>query len=160
MPTHAEKRYLDHSPQNLFKLVEDIESYPEFLPWCVASRIRERLGNVVVADLVIGFHMFRERFTSRVILHEPDRIVVEYTHGPLRYLNNNWEFIAEGDGCVVNFYVDFEFRSSVLQKLIGMVFNEALSRMVRAFEERANALYGKPRVSTETIPGDVERDHA
>ena len=160
MPTHAEKRYLDHSPKNLFKLVADIEAYPDFLPWCVASRIRERRGNVAVADLVIGFHMFRERFTSRVTLHEPDVIDVGYTHGPLRYLNNRWEFIPEGDGCVVDFYVDFEFRSRVLQKLIGVVFNEALLRMVCAFEERANVLYGKSPLSAESISGNVESGHA
>lgn len=160
MPTHAEQRYLDHSPQNLFNLVADIESYPEFLPWCVASRIRERRENVTVADLVIGFHMFRERFTSRVTLYEPHVIDVEYTHGPLRYLNNHWKFIAEGDGCVVDFYVDFEFRSSILQKLIGVVFNEALSRMVHAFEERANILYGTSCKATDTAPVDAEPDHA
>jgi len=160
MPTHAEQRYLDHSPQNLFALVADIESYPEFLPWCVASRIRERRENVTVADLVIGFHMFREQFTSRVTLYEPYKIDVEYTHGPLRYLNNHWKFIAEGDGCIVDFYVDFEFRSRMLQKLIGVVFNEALSRMVRAFEERANALYGTSRKATDTAPVGAEPDHA
>ncbi len=160
MPTHAEKRYLDHSPHDLFALVADIEAYPEFLPWCAAARIRERRENVIVADLVIGFHMFRERFTSRVTLDEPNGIDVEYTRGSLRHLNNHWKFIPQGEGCVVDFYVDFEFRSRVLQKLIGVVFNEALSRMVRAFEDRADALHGRRRDTSGTAPIDAEPDHA
>ena len=142
MPTHTEQRYLTHTPEQLFGLVADIESYPEFLPWCIAARIREREANVVTADLVIGFRVFRERFTSRVTLNEIESIDVEYTHGPLRYLKNHWQFIPQGDGCVVDFFVDFEFRSRILQRLIGVVFNEALSRMVNAFEERADTLYG------------------
>ena len=156
MPTHAEKRYLAHSSEELFSLVADIESYPEFLPWCVAARIREREGNIVVADLVIGFRMFRERFTSRVTLSEPNAIDVAYTHGPLRYLNNHWKFVPQGDGCIVDFFVDFEFRSRVLQKLIGAVFNEALSRMVNAFEERADELYGR----SSDAPASAAPDHA
>ena len=161
MPTHAEKRHLAHSREELFSLVADIESYPEFLPWCVAARIRERTDDVVVADLVIGFRIFRERFTSRITLQEPDSIDVEYTHGPLRYLNNHWKFVAEGDGCVVDFFVDFEFRSRVLQKLIGVVFNEALSRMVNAFEQRANDLYGRrPHEAENNAPANAEPDHA
>ena len=160
MPTHAEKRYLAHSREELFSLVADIESYPEFLPWCVAARIRERDGDIVVADLVIGFRMFRERFTSRVTLSEPDGIGVEYTHGPLRYLNNHWKFVPDGEGCVVDFFVDFEFRSKVLQKLIGVVFNEALSRMVNAFEERADELYGRKSRTAGDAPANAEPDHA
>ena len=160
MPSHAEKRYLGHSQRDLFALVADIESYPDFLPWCVAARIRERNGDVVVADLTVGFGLLRERFTSRVTLEEPSGIVVAYTRGPLRYLNNRWTFTPRGDGCEIEFYVDFEFRSRVLQRLIGVVFHEALSRMVRAFEERADALYGRRRDPPAAAPLDAEPDHA
>ena len=161
MPSHTEQRYLAHAPEQLFGLVADIESYPEFLPWCVAARIREREAQVVTADLVIGFRMFRERFTSRVTLNETESIDVEYTHGPLRYLNNHWKFVPEGDGCIVHFSVDFEFRSRILQRLIGVVFNEALTRMVNAFEERANALYGQQSRSADgPAHSNAEADHA
>ena len=150
MPTHAEKRLLPYSQEQLFELVADIDRYPEFLPWCVATRIRSRTGKIVIADLVIGFKMFRERFTSEVTLARPDRIDVRYTHGPLRYLNNHWIFRPADDGqCVIDFYVDFEFRSYLLQKMIGVVFHEAVRRMVDSFERRAGALYGTdltPRV--------------
>src|SRR5712671_4992679 len=88
MPTHAEQRVLPYTPEQLFALVADIERYPEFLPWCIGARIRERKPDLVVADLIIGFRMFRERFTSRVALDPPRRIDVAYTEGPFRYLNN------------------------------------------------------------------------
>jgi coenzyme Q-binding protein COQ10 len=145
MPTHAERRRLPYSPEQLFALVADIERYPEFLPWCVGARIRERTETVIVADLMIGFRMVRERFTSRVTLAPPDRIDVSYADGPFKYLDNHWIFEPQPDGgTVLDFYVDFEFRSRFLQKMIGMLFNEAVRRMVAAFETRARQLYGGP----------------
>jgi coenzyme Q-binding protein COQ10 len=144
MPTHAEKRVLPYTPEQMYDLVADIEKYPEFLPWCLAARIRKRDGNVVYADLIIGFKMIRERFTSRVKLDRPNlRIDVAYAEGPFRYLNNHWQFEPLPNGhCRIDFYVDFEFRSAILQKLIGVLFNEAVKRMVHAFENRARKLYG------------------
>ncbi|HEV7368974.1 type II toxin-antitoxin system RatA family toxin [Arenibaculum sp.] len=143
MPTHAEKRILPYKPEQLYALVADIEKYPEFLPWCIAARIRRREGNVVHADLVIGFKMIRERFTSRVTLGD-GRIDVSYAEGPFHYLNNHWIFLpTEDGGCLIDFYVDFEFRSKMLQKVIGVLFNEAVRRMVTAFETRARQLYGE-----------------
>jgi coenzyme Q-binding protein COQ10 len=149
MPTHAEKRVLPYTRAQLFDLVAEVERYPEFLPWCLAARVRERSGNAITADLLIGFRMVRERFTSRVVLDRPNRIDVSYSKGPFRYLNNHWEFIAQPDGqCLIDFYVDFEFRSRLLQKVIEVLFNEAVRRMVSAFEARARALYG-------TAPADA-----
>jgi coenzyme Q-binding protein COQ10 len=145
MPTHAEHRLLPYSAEQLFDLVADVERYPEFLPWCIGVRIRERTADSITADLLIGFKMVRERFTSRVRLDRPRRIDVSYTEGPFRYLNNHWEFMAQPDGrCLIDFYVDFEFRSRVLQKIIEVLFNEAVKRMVAAFEARARQLYGTP----------------
>lgn len=146
MATHAEKRVLPYAPDKLFDLVADIERYPEFLPWCIGARIRSRRENIVVADLVIGFKGIRERFTSRVTLsREKMRIDVAYLDGPFKYLNNHWIFNDAGDGaCEIDFFVDFEFRSRLLQKIIGVLFNEAVRRMVSAFEARAAVLYGKP----------------
>jgi coenzyme Q-binding protein COQ10 len=145
MPTHAEHRLLPYTPEQLFDLVADVERYPEFLPWCLGARVRERSATTITADLLIGFRMVRERFTSRVVLDRPRRIDVSYSEGPFRYLNNHWEFIGQpGGGCLIDFYVDFEFRSRMLQKLIGLLFNEAVRRMVGAFEARARQLYGAP----------------
>jgi coenzyme Q-binding protein COQ10 len=144
MPTHAERRRLPYAAEQLFDLVADIERYPEFLPWCKAARIKRREGDVVYADLVIGWRMIRERFTSRVVLDRPRRIDVSYHDGPFKYLDNHWLFEPEpGGGTTIDFYVDFEFRSRMLQKVIGVLFNEAVRRMVQAFETRADALYGR-----------------
>lgn len=130
----------------MFDLVAGIERYPEFLPWCLAARVRSRENNIVIADLVIGFKMIRERYTSRVTLDRPQRIDVEYLEGPLKRLTNHWVFEPdENGGTCLHFFVDFEFRSRVLQTLIGALFYEALRRLVAAFEARARKLYG-PRV--------------
>jgi len=142
MPTHAEERRLPFTQQQLFDLVADVERYPDFLPWCAACRVTTREGRLIEAEILIGFKMVRERFTSRVTLSAPDRIDVEYLDGPFRYLNNHWIFKPTDNGCVIDFYIDFEFRSRLLQRLIGPLFNEAVRRMVSAFESRARALYG------------------
>lgn len=144
MPTHAERLVVPYTREQIFDLIADVERYPEFLPWCVAARIRQRPApNILVADLVIGYKVFRERFTSHVQLNRPERIDVRYYEGPFRYLNNHWNLEPRGESeCVIDFYVDFEFKSRVLQKVIQTLFNEAVQRMVGAFEQRAEALYG------------------
>ena len=142
MPTHAERQILPYQPGQLFDLVLDGAKYPEFLPWCVAARVRSRTEREVTADLTIGYGPFRESFSSRVTPSRPDRIDVRYEKGPFKYLNNHWRFLPRAGGTEVDFFVDFEFRSRVLQAAIGVVFNEAVRRMVGAFHRRAVAVYG------------------
>lgn len=147
MPTHGEKRVMPYTPQQMYDLVADVGRYPEFLPWNSAARVRRTVplgdGRVVMdADLVISFKVFRERFTSRVTLDQAaQRIDTEYLDGPFKYLKSFWTFKEHPTGCEVEFYVDFEFKSAMLQKVIGLVFNEAMHRIVAAFEKRAAALY-------------------
>lgn len=144
MPTHAEKLILPYTPEEMFDLVADVEKYPQFLPWCVATRVTRKDDNQVMADMVIGYKMFRERFTSRVTLDRSRRIDVAYFEGPFKYLNNHWIFQPrEGGACEIDFFVDFEFRSALLRRVIGLVFNEAVRIMVRAFAKRAETVYGK-----------------
>ena len=143
MPTHAEERLLPYKVEQLFDLVADIERYPEFLPWCVGARIRERRDDYILGDLLIGWRMVRERFTSRVHLYRPDRIDVEYAEGPFKYLENHWKFIPKNGGTLIDFHVDFEFRSRVLTGIVETIFTEAVKRMVGAFEKRARQLYGE-----------------
>ena len=143
MPTHAEQRQLPYTAEQLFALVADIDKYPEFLPWCVAVRMKKDTETMKEADLVIGFKMFRETFTSRVELDHPRRIDVTYLSGPLKYLNNHWRFFPVEEGCIIDFYVDFEFKNRLFQRLVGALFNEAVGRMVKAFEARAHELYGE-----------------
>ena len=139
---------MPYSAQQMYDLVADVGSYPKFLPWCAAARIRSRTpqgeSEVMEADLVISFKVFRERFGSRVVLHPDEhKIDTEYLDGPFRYMKSNWAFADRADGgCDVSFFVDFEFKNAVLQGIIGVVFNEAMQRIVRAFERRAAELYG------------------
>lgn len=147
MPTHSETRTLPYTAQQMYDLVGDVASYPKFLPWCAASRIRSVTdagdAKVMLADLVISFKVFRERFGSRVTLKDAEKsIITEYLDGPFKYLKSTWDFKDVEGGCDVSFYVDFEFKSAILQGVIGVVFNEAMHRIVRAFEQRAAALYG------------------
>lgn len=145
MPTHAERKILPYTPGQMFDLVADIERYPEFLPWCVACRVTKTDGPVIWGDLMVGFKVFRETFTSKVTLHPPGGIDVEYINGPFRYLNNHWKFIPVdgGAGTEIDFFIDFEFRSRLLQVVATTVFNEAVRRMVGAFEIRADVIYGQ-----------------
>jgi coenzyme Q-binding protein COQ10 len=127
----------------MFDLVSDVEKYPKFLPWCIGVRLKKRTSEQITAEMMIGYKMFREKFSCRVELKSHNRIDVVYEDGPFKYLNNHWIFIDEEDGtCTVDFFVDFEFNSPLLQKLIGVVFNEAVKIMVLAFEKRADAIYG------------------
>jgi coenzyme Q-binding protein COQ10 len=143
MPRHSETRHLPYTPEQLFELVADVARYDEFLPWVVAVRIRSSSETETLADLVVGFSAFKERFTSRVVKHRPDRICVDYIEGPLKYLHNEWAFERAADGGTnLHFSVDFAFRSRLFETLAGQMFDRALRRMTRAFERRAAALYG------------------
>jgi coenzyme Q-binding protein COQ10 len=142
VPRHSETRALPYSAEQMFDLVADIGRYPEFLPWVQATRILGREGNMVTADLVVGFKMVREKFTSRVTLDRPQRIHIDYVSGPLRYLKNDWVFRPAPGGCEIDFTVDFEFRSRIFEHLAGMFFGEAFRRMVASFESRARMVYG------------------
>lgn len=148
MPRHHEIRTLPYSADQMYGLVADVARYPEFLPWNSAARIRRQIPmddgrELMEADLVISFKVFRERFGSRVILDAAARrIETEYLDGPFRHMRSTWAFRDAPGGCEVEFEVDFEFRNAILQKVIGVVFNEAMLRIVRAFETRAAALYG------------------
>jgi coenzyme Q-binding protein COQ10 len=142
MPTYAERRHLPYGADQLYDLVADVERYPDFLPWCIAARNRRKDGNVLLSDMVIGFKMLRERFATRATLGL-GRIDVEYIEGPFKYLTNHWVFEPQADGStIIDFYIDFEFRSKVLQAIMGTLFNEAVKLMVGAFERRARQIYG------------------
>ena len=147
MPRHFEKKNLPYTAQQMYDLVADVARYPEFLPWTAAARIRSRSpvagGEVMVADLVISFKVFRERFGSRVtLLPGEGRILTEYIDGPFKHLKSVWSFAdLPTGGCEVAFEVEFEFKNAILAGIIGLVFNEAMQRVVRAFEARAAQLY-------------------
>jgi coenzyme Q-binding protein COQ10 len=146
MPRHSETKFLPYSAQQMYDLVADVGNYPKFLPWTAAARVRSIANKgdhqEMLADLVISFKVFREKFGSRVLLWgEQMKIDTEYLDGPIRYLESQWSFKDVEGGCEVSFAVDFEFKSRLLQGAAGMFFNEAMQRVVRSFERRAAELY-------------------
>ena len=151
MPRHSETRHLPYTPEQLFELVADVARYDEFLPWVVAVRIRSSSEEETVADLVVGFNAFKERFTSKVHKERPSRVCVDYVEGPLKYLHNEWKFEPAGDGGTnVHFSVDFAFKSRIFESLAGQMFDRALRRMTGAFEKRAEELYGSSSSSAQS----------
>jgi coenzyme Q-binding protein COQ10 len=150
MPSFRTTRRVPFTPRQMFDLVADVERYPEFLPLCEALIVcsRERLGEgeALVADMTAGYKAIRETFTSRVTL-DPTRPAVHVhgtpdSPGPFRRLENRWEFRAAPGGCDVDFFIAYEFKSAMLQMLVGALFDRAFRRYTRAFEERAGAVYG------------------
>ena len=151
MPRHSETKHLPYTPDQLFDLVADVEHYDEFLPWVVAVRVTSSSETETVADLVVGFNAFKERFTSRVAKQRPGHILVDYIEGPLKYLKNEWRFEPAADGGTkVHFSVDFAFKSRLFETLAGAMFDRALRRMTGAFEQRAVALYGSSSSSAQS----------
>ena len=135
----------------MFELVADVANYDKFLPWVSAVRVRSNSEAEMVADLIVGFNAFKERFTSRVTKQRPTRVLVDYIDGPLKYLKNEWRFEEAADGGTeVHFSVDFAFKSRLFETLAGAMFDRALRRMTSAFEARAAVLYGSSSSSAQS----------
>lgn len=150
MPRHTETRHLPYTPEQLFDLVADVESYRAFLPWVAAVRVRSDSPTLMIADLVVGFGAIKETFTSRVAKQRPESIATDYLDGPLKYLHNNWKFRPDGQGGTeLDFCVDFAFKSRIFESLAGQMFDRALRRMIHAFEARAHQLYGGASAGSE-----------
>lgn len=142
MPRHDETRQLPYTPRQMFDLVSDVASYPQFLPWVSAIRVRADSDSEMVADMIVGFKGVKESFTSRVHKHCPDHVRVDYLDGPLKHLHNEWRFRDDGQGGVlVEFEVEFEFKNRLFEMLAGQFFDKALRKMIGAFEARAAELY-------------------
>ena len=153
MPSFRSSRRVRHEAAQMFELVADVESYPQFLPLCEALKIRRRNRSdegveILIADMTVGYKAIRETFTSRVTLDRPRlKILVEYVDGPFSHLENRWTFRADGEpaagtGSHVDFYINYEFRSRTLGLLMGAMFDRAFRRFAEAFEERADRIYG------------------
>lgn len=147
MPSFRSTRSVKHTPAQMFALVADVESYPEFLPLCEDLRIIRRAQSgegieTLVANMTVGYKAISERFTSRVELDHPRlRIEVEYVDGPFKFLENRWTFRETPTGCDVDFYINYEFKSFSLGVLMGAVFDKAFRKFAEAFEERADEIY-------------------
>jgi len=153
MPQFSNKRRVRHSAEKMFDLVADVEHYPKFVPLCQSLKVRSRTQNpdgteVVIADMTVSFQLVRESFTSRVTLDRANRkITVEYLKGPFSKLENRWIFEPKDENsCDVGFFIAYEFKSRMLAVLMGAMFDAAFQRFAAAFEKRADAIYGTPRV--------------
>ena len=144
MPGLHEIRRMPYTAKQMYDLVADVARYGEFLPWVIATRVREDSETEMVADMLVGFKMLREKFTSKVVKESPNRITVQYVDGPMRDLDNRWEFRDVEGGCELDFNVTFSFRNALFESIAGQYFDRAFRKMVEAFEERAAQLYGAP----------------
>jgi coenzyme Q-binding protein COQ10 len=151
MPSFSTTRRVAFTPRQMFDLVADVEQYPQFLPLCETLRVRKRERaddkDVLIADMTVAYKVVRETFTSRVTL-DAMRLAVhagsvpEYPGGPFRRLENRWSFAEAPGGCDVNFHITYEFKSLMIQMLVGGLFDRVFRRYTQAFEERAKVVYG------------------
>src|SRR6478609_1408409 len=153
MPMFNSTRRVKHSPERMFALVADVEKYPQFLPLCEGLVVRRRTpreggGEVLMADMTVGYNAIRETFTSRVTLDPANlKILVEYVDGPFRHLENRWSFKAMEGGCEIAFFISYEFASRMLSLLMGTMFDKAFRKFAEAFERRADLVYGRARTT-------------
>ena len=142
MPRHEEKVTLNYTADELFAVVADVKDYPAFVPWCTGARLQREDAREIIADLVIGFGPFQESFTSKVTLHRPRQVLVHADdNGPLEHLTNTWTFIPVGDATQVDFIIDFQFKSHLLDHVASGMFHEATTRTMSAFESRMHLLH-------------------
>jgi coenzyme Q-binding protein COQ10 len=153
MHVYEIKHPVAHSADDMFRLVADVESYPKFLPLCEALKLKRRENRdgkeVLMTTMVVGYKLIRESFTTEVII-DPDAraIVVHYLDGPFSYLENRWTFRPlTSKTCEIDFYIAYSFRSRLLERLMGGLFDKAVRRYTTAFEERADAIYGEATAS-------------
>jgi len=153
MPSFSTKRRVRHDATQMFDLVADVETYPQFVPLCQSLRVKSRTATaegveVLVADMTVAYKLIRETFTSRVTLDRPNlKILVEYLNGPFSRMENRWTFRPLDErSCEVEFFLDYEFRSRILAMLMGAMFDAAFRRFADAFEKRADAVYGRAAV--------------
>lgn len=148
MPKLHESRFLPYSHKQLFDLVMDVESYPKFLPFCADSRILSRNGSVITAELTIKASLFKESYTSLItpnFTEDEATIYVVAITGPFKHLANSWKFKAAEEGAIVDFTLDFDLKSLLLGRMMGGYLSEAYTKMINAFEKRAQEIYDKEK---------------
>ncbi|MBF0138450.1 MAG: type II toxin-antitoxin system RatA family toxin [Magnetococcus sp. DMHC-1] len=152
MSRHQVNATVPYTPQQMYDLVIDMDSYPQFLPWCVQARKYEVTDTRFMAEMTISFKGLRETFRT-VDLLEPGRSIRISLHsGPFKHLENSWVFVPVPEGTRVEFSIDFKFKSKLLELTMGPVFSTVTQRMVTAFRQRADIVYG-PQPSSTTQGG-------
>ncbi len=154
MPQFSTKRRVRHSVSDMFDLVADMESYPQFVPLCRSLKVRNRVPKgegveIALSEMTVAYKLIHETFTTRVTMDRPNmQILVEYLHGPFSHLQNRWAFRPVGeDACDVEFFISYEFSSRMLAMLMGAMFDMAFRRFADAFERRADQVYGNKKIA-------------
>jgi ribosome-associated toxin RatA of RatAB toxin-antitoxin module len=143
MPEITRSVLVGHTPAQMFALIDAVEEYPEFLPWCGAARVIFRDETTTRAALVINYHGIRQSFTTDNTKRAPEQMLIRLVEGPFRKLEGVWRFTALGDrGCKIEFHLSYEFSGKLLETLIGPVFNYIAGTMVEEFVRRAASIYG------------------
>jgi len=148
MPSFSETKIFSYSAHQIHALVMDIEKYPEFLPWCRQAKIIKRdAGGIVIADLLINFKNFFEKYRSEVTHKKQDEdyfIETRAIEGPFKSFSSRWKIneLAQNK-CEVEFFIEFQFNSFILEKMIGGIFEKAALKMMKSFESRAQELFAK-----------------
>jgi ribosome-associated toxin RatA of RatAB toxin-antitoxin module len=126
----------------MYKLVDDVESYAEFLPWCTRAELKSRDEHELIASLSIGYGAFNSRFTTRNTLQPPEQMTMQLLDGPFRMLEGRWRFRQIGEqGCEVTLRIEFEFTSAVQDALFGRAFETICNELIEAFVRRAHDVY-------------------
>ena len=145
MTTYTLRRHLEYAAPQLFDLVADVEQYPEFLPWVIEAHIRCRKDHTIITDMIVGVGPFRKRFSTIAVLDRPHRIDITSRDSMFDRFEQRWTFEPAAEGATnVEYHVVFEFRSRVLQALMGASFADQATATMSAFRRRAHRLYGAP----------------
>src|SRR5277367_654228 len=141
MPRHAEQATLAYTADELFEIVADVSDYPRFVPWCSGAHVQSASETKIIADLTIGFGPFQESFASQVTLERPRQVLVHAIDGPLEHLTNSWTFTPVGEKTQVDFIIDFQFKTDLLDHVANQMFHTAARRMMSAFESRVHLVH-------------------
>jgi ribosome-associated toxin RatA of RatAB toxin-antitoxin module len=135
---------VEYPAARMYALVDDVASYPQFLPWCGGASILSRDGDTVRAEVLIDFRGIRQKFSTENRTQAPQHIEMTLVDGPFRHLDGSWRFKPLGEeACKIEFRMHYEFSNRLLEKLVGPVFNYIANTFVEAFVKRAESLYGK-----------------
>ena len=146
MVKYSVTKRLNHSNTQMFDLISDVGKYPDFLPWCISTNIYNQSNDIFYSDMEIGFKLIKESFTSKVTVIESKKVYSEAISGPFKKMNNIWkiDYVSDKE-CEINLFIEFEFKSFLLQNIIGKLFENASKKMIIAFEERVDILYNNKR---------------
>ena len=154
MPSVTRTVIVNHTPAEMFELIDDVEAYPQFLPWCGGATVLYRDQSVTRATLRIDFHGIRQSFTTENAKRVPHEMTIRLVDGPFRSLEGLWRLTALGaTGCKIEFHLSYEFASRLLARMVGPVFDRIAGTMVEAFVRRADS-GDRPRAAGRQPPAD------